>query len=118
MCQVRQDCHKRKGKVKVRASKATVDTWATRCMVSRARNTVEAQEAQEAWAADTTNLEDRIIKQAATELTGLGTAQDSMETAIVVDGVPTMGTKVQKSPCFPVTCLFTSACTLLSGKWY
>ena len=90
MCQARQDCRNRKGRAKVRANKATVDTWATRYMVSRARSTVEAQEA---WAADTTNLEDRIIKAAATDLTDLDTAQDFMGIAIAVDGVPTMGTE-------------------------
>ena len=45
MCQVRQDCHNLKHKVKVRVNKVTVDTWATRCMVSRPRSTVEALEA-------------------------------------------------------------------------
>lgn len=90
MCQVRQDCHNLKGRVKVRVNKATLDTWATRCMVSRAHNMVEGQGV---WA-DTTNLEDKTIKPAVTELTGPGTVQDSMATAIAVDGVPTMGTKI------------------------
>lgn len=90
MCQARQDCHNRKAKAKVRANKATVDTWATKCMVSRARSTVEAQEA---WPADTTNPEDRIIKAAGTDLTDLDTAQDFMEIAIAVDGVPITGTE-------------------------
>ena len=59
-------------------------------MVSTAHSTAEVQEA---WAADTTNLEDRTIKPVATELTGLGMAQGSMETAIAADGVLTMGTE-------------------------
>ena len=105
MRQVRQDCHNPKGMVRVRANKATVDIWAIRCMVSRDRNTVEAQEA---WVVGITNLEDRIIKPVGTELTGLGMAQDSMETATAVDGVPIMGTEFWKSPCmqkyyFPTT---------------
>ena len=90
MRQVRQYCHSPKGKVKVKANKATVGIWAIRCMVSRVHSTGEAREV---WAADTTSLEDRTIKLVATELTGLGTAQDSMETATAVDGGPTMGTK-------------------------
>lgn len=45
MCQVRQDCHSLKDKVTVRVNKVTVDIWATRCMVSRVRNMVEALEA-------------------------------------------------------------------------
>ena len=59
-------------------------------MVSRARNTAAAQEA---WAADTTNLGDRVIQPVATELTDLGMAQASMEIAIAVDGAPIMGTE-------------------------
>lgn len=43
MCQVRRDCHNPKGKVRV--NKVTLDIMATRCMVSRARNMLEAQEA-------------------------------------------------------------------------
>ena len=64
--------------------------WVIRCTVSRAHNTVEAREV---WVADTTNLEDRIIKLVATELTVLGIAQGFMETAIAVDGGPAMGTR-------------------------
>lgn len=90
MRQVKQDCHNLKRKVKARANKATVDTWAIRCMVSMAHNTVEAQEA---WAADTTNLEDKIIRPVATELTGRGMGQGSTGTAIAVGGVPTTGTE-------------------------
>ena len=93
MCRVRQYCHSPKGKVKVKvkANKATVGTWAIRCMVSRVHNTAGGREA---WAADTTSLEDRTIKLVATEPTVLGIAQDSMGTATAVDGGPTMGTKV------------------------
>lgn len=64
--------------------------WAIRCTVSRVHNTAEAREG---WAVATTNLEGRIIKPVATELTDLGMAQDSMETATVVDGGPAMGTE-------------------------
>ena len=89
---VQQDCHSLKGKDKgkVRASRAMVGIWAIRCTVSRVRNTAEVQEA---WAVDTTNLADRAIKPGATARTVLGMDQDSMETAIVVDGGPTTGTK-------------------------
>ena len=90
MCLVRQDCHNPKGKAKVKVNKATVDTWAIRFMVSKVRS---MEEAQEAWAADTTNLEDRITKPVVMELTDLGMGPVSMETAIAVDGGPIMGTK-------------------------
>ena len=92
MFQVRRHCHSRKGKVKVkvRANKVTVGTWAIRCTVNRVRISVEAQEV---WAADTTNREDRIIKRVATALTVPGMGRDSMGITIAVDGGPTMGTK-------------------------
>ena len=90
MCPVRQHCHSRKDKVKVRASKVTVDTWAIRCTVNRVRISVAAQEV---WVADTTNREDRIIKRVATELTVPGMGRDSMGTIIAVGGGPTMGTR-------------------------
>ncbi len=48
--------------------------------------------ARELWAVDTTSLEDKIIKPVDMELTVLDMAQDFMETAIAVVGVPTMGT--------------------------
>ena len=91
MCQVRPDCHNPKGKVKARANKDMVDTWATRCMVSRAPNTAEAQEG---WVVHTISLEDRAIKPVVTVLMGLVTAQDSMEIAVGAGGVPIMGTKI------------------------
>ena len=90
MGQVRQHCHSRKDKVQVRASKVTVDIWAIRCMVSRVHISVEARAG---WAADTTNLEVKIIRRAATGLTVLVMGRVSMGTAIAVDGGPTMGTK-------------------------
>ncbi len=114
MCQVSRDCHNlSKDKV---WDKATVATWATKCMGSRARSTVEVQEA---WAVDTINLEDRAIKPVAMELTGLVMAQDSMEIAIEADGVPIMGTKVSVLARMLLSddSFFTWACTLLSHKW-
>ena len=112
--QVRQDCHSRKGKV--RASKATVVIWAIRCMVSRARSTVEAQEA---WVAVTTSPEDRTIKLVATALTAPDMARGSMVTATGVDGGRTMGTKVHGCGCMhqsylSTSCSFTWTCTLLT----
>ena len=98
MCQVRQHCHSRKDKdkVKVRVNKVTVDTWAIRCTVNRVRISVEAQEV---WAADTTNREDRIIKRVATELTVPGMGLDFMGTTIAVGGGQIMGTRSWRSGC-------------------
>ena len=120
MCQVRQHCRSRKDKVKVRANKVTVDTWAIRCTVNRVRISVEAQEV---WAADTTNREDRIIKRVATELTVPGMARDSMGTTIAAGGGPTMGTRFGDLNAYldcysPTKFPFSWTCTLLSQKWY
>lgn len=90
MYQFRQYCHSPKDKVKVRVNKVTVGIWAIRCTVSRVHNTAEDPEV---WVVVTTNLEGRIIRPVATELTDLGMARGSMETATVVDGVPAMGTR-------------------------
>ena len=103
MRQARQHCHSRKDKVKVKANKVTVDTWAIRCTVNRVPISVEAQEV---WAADTTNREDRTIKRVATELTVPGMVPDSMGTTTGVDGGPTMGIRSRRSGCISRLLLF------------
>ena len=74
--------------VRIRANRATAVIWAISCMASKDRSMVAVQGV---WAA-TTKLEVKITKLADTELMAQDMVGTTTATAIVVDGVPAMGT--------------------------